>query len=172
MLGGHNGSVSRSSRTTAIKRPSTRSSDEGRSRLGDFTRPIPVDKRVSRRPRIAMLAGILALLVIGTIAAAVFVLPIQTWQDQDVDLEQRQAQLDELSKVNSELAAEVARLETEDGVREAAKEEIGYVETGEQRYSVLPFPELPSDLPDGWPYNVVEEIMSARRAGPAPVVAD
>ncbi len=159
--------VSRS-KTTAIKRPATPSSDAGRSRLGDFTRPIPIDKRVSRRPKVALLAGVLALLVIATIAAAVFILPIGTWRDQDVDLERRQAQLDELRKVNSELAAEVARLETPEGIREAAKEEIGYVEQGERRFSVRPLPPLPSDLPAGWPYNVVTEILDARRAGPAP----
>jgi len=160
------------SKTTAIKRPSLRASDEGRSRLGDLTRPIPIDKRVSRRPKVALIAGAFALLVIATIAAAVFILPIQTWMDQDDDLAQRQAQLDELRKVNGEQAAEVARLETEDGIREAAKQEIGYVEPGEDRYSLLPLPALPRDLPDGWPYNVVSQILDARLAGPAPVTAD
>ncbi len=160
------------SKTTAIKRPAAPAADEGRSRLGDLTRPIPIDKRVSRRPKVALVAGVLALLVIATIAAAVFILPIQTWRDQDDDLARRQAQLDALRKVNSELAAEVARLETDDGIREAAKEEIGFVEIGEERFSVLPFPALPSELPAGWPYNVVTEILDARRAGPAPVVAD
>ncbi len=120
----------------------------------------------------ALFAGSFALLVIGTIAAAVFVLPIQTWMDQDVDLEQRQAQLDELRKVNGELAAEKQRLETDDGIREAAKQEIGFVEPGEDRYSLLPLPALSADLPDGWPYNVVTQILDARSAGPAPVAAD
>jgi cell division protein FtsB len=160
------------SKTTAIKRPSLRASDEGRSRLGDLTRPIPIDKRVSRRPKVALIAGAFALLVIATIAAAVFILPIQTWMDQDDDLAQRQAQLDELRKVNGEQAAEVARLRTDDGIREAAKQEIGYVEPGEDRYSLLPLPALPRDLPDGWPYNVVSQILEARLAGPAPVTAD
>ncbi len=160
------------SKTTAIKRPPLRASDEGRSRLGDLTRPIPIDKRISRRPKVALIAGAFALLVIGTIAAAVFILPIQTWMDQDDDLAQRQAQLDELRKVNSEQAAEVARLQTEDGIREAAKQEIGYVEPGQDRYSLLPLPTLPRQLPDGWPYNVVSQILDARLAGPAPVVAD
>ena len=54
------------SKTTAIKRPSLRASDEGRSRLGDLTRPIPIDKRVSRRPKVALIAGAFALLVIAS----------------------------------------------------------------------------------------------------------
>ena len=112
------------------------------------------------------------LLVIGTIAGAVFILPIQTWLDQDDSLVQRQTQLDELERVNGELAAEVDRLETEDGIREAAREEIGFVEAGEDRSSNLPLPPLPRHLPDGWPYNVVTGIIAARTAGPAPVAAD
>ena len=44
------------------------------------------------------------LAVFGVLGAAIFVLPIQTWRDQGDDLTQRQAQLDELEKVNVELA--------------------------------------------------------------------
>lgn len=154
------------SKTTSIPRPAgVKASDAGRSRLGDFTRPIPVDKRITRRPRIAAFMGIFALSIIAAIAFAVFVLPIATWQDQSVDLEQRQAQLDELQRVNAELEAETLRLETADGIREAAREDFGFVEIGEERSSILPLPDLPTDLPDGWPYNVVTEIIVARGAG-------
>jgi cell division protein FtsB len=164
--------VSRS-QTTSIKRPPKQAvANEGRSRLGDFTRPIPVDKRISRRPKAAMFAGIFVLAVIGAIGAAIFVLPIQTWRDQDVDLNRRQAELDELEQTNAELAAEVDRLQTDDGIREAAREEIGFVEAGEERSSILPLPPLPTALPDGWPYNVTTDIINARRAGPAPTPAD
>lgn len=161
------------SKTTSIPRPAdVQASDEGRSRLGDFTRPIPLDKRVSRRPRLAMFTGVFALAVIATIAFAVFVLPIGTWRDQSVDLEQRNAQLTELRRVNGELDAETRRLETSDGIREAAREDYGFVEPGEQRASVLPMPALPTDLPDAWPYNVVTQIIGANVAGPAAPPAD
>jgi len=142
-----------------------KASDQGRSRLGDFTRPIPIDKRISRRPRVALFTGLFALGIVAAIAFAVFVLPIGTWRDQDVDIEQRQAQLDELQRVNNELQAETIRLETADGIREAAREDYGYVELGEERATVLPLPPLPTDLPDGWPYNVVTEIIDTRTTG-------
>ena len=142
-----------------------KASDAGRSRLGDFTRPIPIDKRISRRPKVALFTGVFALGIIAAIAFAVFVLPIGTWRDQDDDISQRQAQLDELRRVNNELEAETIRLETADGIREAAREDYGYVELGEERSTVLPLPPLPTDLPDGWPYNVVTEIIDARSAG-------
>jgi len=113
------------------------------------------------------------ILVIGaTIIAALFILPVQTWMDQDDSIAQRQAELDELQKVNGQLAGEVDRLQTDDGIREAAREEIGFVEAGDRRTTILPLPALPSELPQGWPYNVVTGILAARTAGPAPVDAD
>jgi cell division protein FtsB len=166
-------SVSRS-KTTSIPRPKepAKASDDGRSRLGDFTRPIPTEKRILRRPRLALFAGIGVLVVILAIAAAVIILPVGTWMDQDDDLAQRQAELDELQRVNGQLAGEVERLETDDGIREAAREEIGFVEEGDQRTTFLPLPPLPSDLPDGWPYNIVTGMFAARTAGPAPAPTD
>ncbi|MFT4659512.1 MAG: cell division protein FtsB [Candidatus Aldehydirespiratoraceae bacterium] len=156
------------SKTTSIPRPAgVKASDDGRSRLGDFTRPIPMDKRILRRPRVAAFAGLFALGIMGAVAVAVFVLPIGTWSDQRVGIDQRQAQLDELQRVNGELQTETVRLETEDGIREAAREDYGFVELGEERASILALPPLPTDLPDGWPYNVVTQIINAQAAGPA-----
>lgn len=149
------------SKTTSIPRPQAPASDDGRSRLGDFTRPIPIDKRLSSRPRLALFTGLFALGLVAVIGAAIFVLPISTWRDQDTTIEQRQAQLDELQRVNRELDAETTRLQTDDGIREAAREDFGFVEVGEERASVLPLPPLPTDLPDGWPYNVVTAIVEA-----------
>ena len=117
-----------------------------------------------------MFAGLSVLIVIGTIAVAVFVLPIGTWRDQDSDLVQRQAQLSELRRGNGELAVETQRLTSPNGIREAAREDYGFVEPGEERASILPLPPLPTKLPAGWPYNVVTEIADAKAVGPA--VAD
>lgn len=162
------------SKTTSIPRPKepAKASDAGRSRLGDFTRPIPIEKRILRRPKFALFGGAFVLLVIGTIGAAVFVLPIGTWMDQDDDLAQRQAELDELERVNGQLSGEVERLQTDDGIREAAREEIGFVEQGDERSTILPLPPLPRELPAGWPYNVVTGMFAARTAGPAPAPTD
>jgi cell division protein FtsB len=158
--------------TTSIKRPATPAADEGRSRLGDFTRPIPVEKRLLRRPRLALFGGVFVLAVSGTIAAAVFVLPIQTWFDQDAALAQLQDEHDELVDVNGALQDEVDRLETDDGIREAAREFNGFVGADEDRLSITPPTELPRNLPDGWPYRIVTDIIAARTAGPAPAPAD
>jgi hypothetical protein len=119
-----------------------------------------------------LFGGAFVLLVGVTILVAIFVLPLQTWLDQDDDLVQRQAELDELQRVNGQLAGEVERLQTEDGIREAAREEIGFVEAGDRRTTILSLPPLPRELPPGWPYNVVTGILQARAAGPAPAPAE
>ncbi|MEL6891296.1 MAG: septum formation initiator family protein [Actinomycetota bacterium] len=154
--------------TTSIPRPTRRGSDEGRSRLGDYTRPIPLGRRISARRRVPLIVGAIALAVIATLALAVFISPIGTWREQDADLEQRRVQYEELRRVNADLEAEVDRLRTDEGVRESAREDYGYVEAGEERLSVTDLPGLPTDLPDGWPYNVVTSIIAATAAGPAP----
>ena len=158
-------------KSSTIKRPPRRASDAGRSRLGDLTRPIPVDRRITRRRRSTILLGLVALAIAGAIAAALFVIPVETWLSQDDDLTRRQEQLDQLETVNADLQAEVDRLRTDDGVREAAREEIGYVDATERRATVLPVPDLPTDLPDGWPYDVVTDII-ALRSMPAPPAAE
>jgi cell division protein FtsB len=156
-------------RTTTVGKPAggRRASDAGRSRLGDLTRPIAIDRRITRRRRSTILLGLVALGIAGAFAAALFVLPVQTWFEQDDELARRSEQLQQLETVNADLQAEVDRLRTDDGVREAAREEIGYLGAGESRQTVLDVPDLPTVLPEGWPYGVVSDIM-ALRAGTTP----
>lgn len=152
--------------TSTIDRPAVPPSaaDRGRSRLGDLSRPIPIDRRIARRRRSNVLLTLVAFGIAGALAAALFVLPIQTLFDQDEQILERSEQLSKLRAVNDDLRTEVARLRTEDGIREAAREQLGYVEEGEVRMSILDLPPVPTDLPDGWPYNLVEGITAVRRA--------
>ncbi|CAN5425995.1 hypothetical protein BH23ACT3_BH23ACT3_04350 [soil metagenome] len=154
----------------SIAKPATapRASDAGRSRLGDLTRPIAIDRRITRRRRSTVLLGVVALAIAGAIAAALFGLPVQTYFAQDETIAQRQAELDQLEAVNAELQGEVDRLRTDDGVREAAREEIGFSEEGERRLTLLTLPDLPTDLPDGWPYGMIGDVIALRAAPPAP----
>lgn len=157
--------------TSTVNRPTTppRSSDRGRSRIGDVTRPVQIDRRITRQGRgTTILLGLVALAIAGALAAALFVLPVQTYFGQDDRLAQRSDQLVQLEAVNADLRAEVERLRTDDGVREAAREELGFVERGETRESILDLPPVPTDLPDGWPYSVVESIVELRRNPPPP----
>lgn len=109
-----------------------------------------------------MVLAVVGITVALALAAALFVLPVRTWFDQDNEIDRRQAQLDELEAINAELQGDVDRLQTDDGVREAARDELGYVENGEQRSTMLDYPNLPNKLPNGWPYSIVTDIVDVR----------
>ena len=156
--------------TSTIARPDSRrrASDVGRSRLGDVTRPIRIDRRLTTHRRSTALLMLSAVAIAGALAAALFVLPVQTYFGQDARLDQRRSQLAQLEQVNDDLRVEVGRLRTDDGVREAARVELGMVEAGERRQSILALPDVPTELPDGWPYSLVSGIAEVRRNPPPP----
>jgi cell division protein FtsB len=158
--------------TTTIERPAVppRASDRGRSRLADLSRPIPIDRRIARRRRSNVLLALVALGIAAALGAALFVLPVQTLFDQDVQIAERSDQLSQLRAVNDDLRSEVNRLRTEDGIREASREQLGYVEAGEVRQSIQELPAVPTDLPDGWPYSLIEGITNLRRNPPATAI--
>jgi cell division protein FtsB len=160
--------------STTIERPATppAASDRGRSRLGDVTRPIPVDRRIARDARSIALMGLVALVIAGSLATALFVLPVKTLFGQEQTIEQRRDQLAQLQAVNDDLQREVDRLRTEDGVREAAREQLGFIEQGEQVDTIVAFPPVPTDLPNGWPYSLVEGITALRRTTPVQPAVD
>jgi cell division protein FtsB len=151
--------------TTIRKAPGRRASDAGRSRLGDLTRPIAKAQRITPNRRPALVLGLLALFIVGAIATALFGLPVRTWFEQDRELKRLDTELAELQSVNADLQREVDRLGTTSGIAEAAREEIGYTELGERRETMLDLPDLPTNFPNGWPYNAVERIIAVRGAG-------
>ena len=155
--------------SSTIDRPETPPSaaDRGRSRLGDLSRPISIDRRITHNRRSNILLALVALTIAVALAAAIFVLPIKTMFDQSDQIAERTDQLSELQAVNNDLRSEVARLKTDDGIKEAAREQLGYVEPGEIRQSILDFPPVPTDLPDGWPYSLFSGIVAVRTNPPA-----
>jgi hypothetical protein len=158
-----------SGKTTTIQRPVTppAAADRGRSRLGDATRPVSIDRRLTGPGRTTVMLGVVAIAIAGALAAALFLLPVQTFVGQDERIAERGSQLAQLESVNSDLRAEVARLRTEDGVREAAREQLGYVQAGERRETIRELPAVPTDLPDGWPYSLITSIADLKRTGGA-----
>lgn len=150
---------------TSIRRPKRRASDAGRSRLGDFTRPIARERSITQRLTSRLALGLAATTIALAIAVTLYVLPIRTWMDQRNELRDRQAQLDQLESTNADLQSEVDRLQTDAGIREAARDEIGYLEPGEVRSTMIDEVTLPKSLPKGWPYSPVAQIIKIRTSG-------
>lgn len=117
---------------------------------------------------------LVAVVIAGAFAAALFVIPVRDYLAQDDTIAERSSQLERLQSVVTDLEAEVARARTASGVREAAREELGYVEAGEQRTSIVDAGVVPTALPAGWPYSLITGIHALRAAtlaAPATVAA-
>jgi cell division protein FtsB len=168
--------VSKGHRTSAIARPerertraSVRTSGKDHTRVGDFTRPIPVDRQLVTRRSNRWVLATLGFAVVGALLAALFVLPVQAWMRQKTEIDNKNTQLAVLTKTNGPLQAEVNRLGTTEGAREAARDELSMVEPGEERISVMPAQRTGAlPLPTGWPYDTLTQIVSVRWSPPVP----
>jgi hypothetical protein len=159
--------------TTTIRRPSNRrASDAGRARLVDNRRRKIAARAPLPRLSTTWLFSLAALVVAGAIAAALFGLPVRTWFDQDSELQALEYELTEMQSVNHDLQAEVDRLRSDDGIREAARAELGLVQAGDKRLTMLDLPPLPTELPVGWPYSQVSAILSVRAALATPPTSE
>jgi len=165
-----------SHKTSQIPRPTTaehvKAREEAAAELArtndtshEFTRPIAREKQLvrGRGKRTLVVVG---LGVIGTaLVVALFVLPVQAWLRQQDDIDRKQLELVALEQANAALTDEVNRLKTPEGIEEAAREEIGFVQRGERRLTVLPAPDAPVTLPTGWPYDAIAQIIVVKSQG-------
>jgi len=135
--------------------------------FGDLTRPIAAEKQLVKGRGKRGVIALAAAVITAALVAALFVLPVKAWLRQRSDLQRKQQEVAALDQANADLAGQVARLNTKDGIEEAAREEIGYVQRGEIRLTVLPAPAAPLTMPSGWPYSVVAQIVTARSQGSA-----
>jgi cell division protein FtsB len=157
--------MSNGHKTSAIARPRRRPGDPAsgdHTRLSDFTRPIAHGKQLVQRKGNRWTLALLALVVIAALLGALFVLPVQAWLRQEDDLTAKRAQLAVLDNANSQLETEVDRLRTDEGAKEAARDELGLVAPGEIRISMLDVPAAPLTLPAGFPYDAVTQIVATR----------
>lgn len=116
-----------------------------------------------RRVPSAVLVGA-AVLVAGAFAAALLVLPIRAWVNQRSSIESTSKDLSELDAANAVLQADVERLQTREGIQQAAREELGVVQPKERAYRVLELPDLSASFPNGWLYPTIQTLMTERVA--------
>jgi cell division protein FtsB len=146
--------------------------DEDSFIFSEFTRPIAKEKQLVKGRGKRLFFALVAMVIAAALIASLFVLPVKSWLQQRDDLARKQNELAVLSDANAQLAADVNRLQTPDGIREAARQEVGYVGFGEQRISVLSTPNAPLTLPTGWPYDAISQIVAVRSAAAVAAVAE
>ena len=155
-------------RTATIARPrppaESRRSTSSRSsrRSSSPITPRSDDGRLIGRRRSRVALALLAAVVAGSLAASVLILPVKAWLNQREELSNREQELSRLDEANDLLAEDVARLETEQGVIEAAREELGAVREDEKVFKVVMDPELVSVMPDGWLFPTIGALITGR----------
>ncbi len=156
--------TSRNARPASVPRKQHGEPADRTGRIKDFTSPIPIDRQLVPQRRGRLVVAVFATLIAVAIGAALFVLPIKSWLKQRDDLSTRTSELSTLTSANDQLEAEVQRLQTPDGIKEAARAEIDYSEAGEQRITILATDPTAVTLPAGWPFDQVTQIINIRRA--------
>ena len=145
-----------------------KSSSSLRTRVKDLTGslmlPIASEHRLDRRPATRWALRIVLASVVTAGATSLFVFPLRDYVTQRSALAQRNAEFNALADTNEQLQTEVNHLGTPEGIRNAARAQLGYVLPGEQRFTLVPMPALPTDLPAAWPYSLITDIVRVRAA--------
>ena len=115
-----------------------------------------------RRRRILLAIWTTAVVVVAGLLL-LLVLPTRAWLSQRSAIASAERRLAVLQGENAKLSARVAALQTPEEVERVAREQYNLANPGEKVLSVLPAPTL-TNLPSGWPFPLVNEIVTARSA--------
>lgn len=133
----------------------------------ELTRPVPRDSRLFQNTGMRRLIALLGLVLALLVAFVLFVSPIRDYVSQRGTIARTESEFAALEDANEEIQADIQRLETPAGIKEAARRELGYLMPGERRLALLDLPAVTGNLPATWPYNMVGAILSVRAASAA-----
>lgn len=157
--------MARGNKTSSIPRSSTKKTRK-RGRLtkavADHTRPTPRSERLLPKLVGRTLMFIGAIVIVISFGNSFLVLPATSWLGQREEIGARTEELETIKRATDELQTEVDRLNTPAGIEDAAREELGFVMAGERRQQIVGDARAPIELPAGWPYDLVTQIVTVR----------
>ena len=103
--------------------------------------------------------GVVAMLAL---VVALFILPVRTWFHQRELLSERQTEYAGYEDTNEALQDQVTYLQTDAGLQEAIRTQLGYLHPNERRIPMIDLPTMSTLLPEQWPYSVVSNILLVR----------
>lgn len=101
-----------------------------------------------------------AVLIVISLGNSFIWLPAKSWMGQRDEASGRQAELDTLRQASEQIQKEIDWLKTPAGIEAAARSELGFVMSGEKRKVLVGTATAPTQLPAGWPYDLVTHIVS------------
>lgn len=101
-----------------------------------------------------------AVLIVISFGNSFIWLPAKSWMGQRDEASGREAELETLREASAQIEKEIAWLQTPAGIESAARSELGFVMEGEKRKVLVGTSTAPTDLPSGWPYDLVTRIVT------------
>lgn len=121
---------------------------------------------IARNRRRRLLLG--AVVSFAIMFVGVVVLPTRAWFGQQGDIAAAQAELRQVRHDNDKLERQVARLSDDAAIERQARRDLGLVKPGEESYTVTALPSPVVNLPDVWPFTLLQEpLAEAAKRGPA-----
>jgi hypothetical protein len=146
------------SKNTSGRRIGDRTRDLSRA----IARPTPEHSRLTRFKSVQLLLRVGGATVALAAMFSLFVFPVRDYVSQSGSLTRKLGEIEALAEANEQLQNEVNDLATPEGIRNAARSQLGYVLPGEQRIALAPMPDLPTVLPNTWPYTLISDIVTIR----------
>ena len=147
-----------------IKNPLSRLRSRARDATSSIVRTTPIEQRLARHPLTRWVARLALATVVVAGGTSLFFFPLMDFVTQRSAIAEKNSEFNSLADANEQLQTEVNSLQTPEGIRNAARAQLGYVLPGEQRLSLVPMPKLPTALPPTWPYTLVTDILTVRNA--------
>ena len=94
------------------------------------------------------------------VTVALGVVPTRTYLERKQQVALAQQQVDNLTADNDDKQARVDQLQTDEEIEAIARGEYQLVMPGEESYEILPPPQEPVQLPDGWPFDHLERSLT------------
>lgn len=100
--------------------------------------------------------------MIASLILMLFVFPIRTWLSQRELLAERRAEYAAYEDIVENLQDQITYLRTEQGLRDAIRTQLGFLDTDERRVPLMEAPDLSAAFPERWPYTIVSSMMLVR----------
>jgi len=104
----------------------------------------------------------LGVVLVIALAVTMFVFPVRTWLHQREVLAQRESEYRAYEDVVEQLQDQILYLKTPEGLRDAIRTQLGYLQPNERRLPMMDIPALSATLPERWPYTMVSGALVVR----------
>ena len=88
--------------------------------------------------------------------------PVRTWLHQREVLAEKKSEYAAYEDIVEQLQDQVLYLRTPEGLRDAIRTQLGYLQPNERRLPMMDIPALSATLPERWPYTLVSGALVVR----------